>query len=336
MGLIFIIGAICASIILMAKKNFKIFISLPIIFILALLIYLPVNKNSGGLIFTPFWVTRDFIVQPGLKLSNLELAREVYASHFNFLQGLRMDLTIFLIFMLAQFGVKNIAFIFSKSLVKTISLPTTIFIYSGISSGLILATFFIQQSGGANSFNFFLAASTFMSIPAAFILGKYLSKKFILGLMIFLAIFTLTLPRWIYRTENVLSSYFKQTTPVVNSAELQAMDYIEKNTKQEDVVLVFNSGTWDSLYPYVSAFTQRNMFLSGQGILKSHVIDYRIRENIVNSIKDTKDAGFIEEIMKKNKIKILYFFGKPGLKADLKNSKLKKIFQNQSVTLLEL
>lgn len=332
-GIVWFIGLAVVTFILFIKLQFKMVLISLCAVLLALAIYLPVNKNAGGLLFTPFWITRDFVMQPGLNLHTLELARQTYQAHSNFLQTTRMDITMLVLFLLAQFGVRNLGWIPTKQFIKRIGIQLYTFLLTAMISGVILGTFFYQQSGGANIFNFFLSSSLLLSLPSAFLIGKLLQTKFSIQIFIIAVLIIVTLPRWIYRTETSFL-YFQKTDPVINSGELAAMDVVSKKSSTDTILLVDNKGTWDSRYPYVSAFTQRDMYLSGQWILESHgIYEFKQRQKIANTIFTSSDPNEIKNLLIKNNITLLFFYGNPQLGKGLKQVSMEKFFQNNGVTI---
>lgn len=300
--------------------------------LLSMLIYLLVNSKSGTLIFSPFEMARMFAVQEKLHLSNLELARWVYRDHGNILQGLRMDLTMLLAFILAQFGIKNFGWLFPKAFIRKTTIPFTLFLYSAVLGGIITGTVFIQPISHGDTFNFYLAGMLFLSIPAAFALSNIFQKGNTLAkFAIILILLASTMPRWIYKTKAV-SNYAVKTSPAIHASELETMVFLKENTPKDAVVLVFNKGQWDSHFPYVNIFTQRDTFLSGQVILARHGVRYDHREEIVQRLLVSKDKNEVKELLVKNDIDILYFYGDPIVAEGLKQLPLEKIFQNNHNT----
>ncbi|MBI2031373.1 MAG: hypothetical protein HYT08_02040 [Candidatus Levybacteria bacterium] len=327
------IGIAILSLLLIIKREIKMLLMPILTAVLALFVYLPVNISSGKLILTPFWITRDFAVHPDLHLSTLELARQTYALHANWLQALRMDITMLFLFLLSQFGIKNVGWIPVGGIIKKLGLPLYLFLYAAMISGVILGTFFYQESGGANIFNFFLASSLLLSIPMAFLLGRLLNINVWVRILLVFLLLAVTIPRWMQRNQSFLY-YFKLTSPIIDTDELRAMDFVRNNTDSEEVVLVFNEGSWDSRYPYVSAFTQRDMYLSGQWILESHnILEFKDREKVRKIILASKDVNQVKKLLKENNISILYFYGKPVFNEGLKEINLIKIFENDTTTI---
>lgn len=309
------------------KKQFSSIVILCFTAVLVLAIYLPVNKSAGGLLFTPFWITRDFAVQPLLHISSFELARETYAIHNNGFGVFRMDIIMLVLFLVCQIGVRSVGFIPYRPFLRALSFPGTIVLYTAIIAGIILGTFFYEQTGGANIFNFFLTSSLLLSIPAAYLVGALLQKRYV-GLFVLIFLLLFTLPRWIYRT-HLSFLYFQKSTPIIWNGQLQAMEFIARHTDPRSVVLVFNKGQWDYRYPYVSIFTQRDMFSSGEWVLGNHdVYDYKSRDQVKETLLTSTDPYLARNLLQKNHIDILYFYGNPVLPKGSNGAGIKKIFQN--------
>lgn len=335
-GLPILIAMFFMGIYFLTKKDWK---GVSVFFIsglVSLLVYLPVNAKAGGLVFAPFEMARMFVVQPGLGISHFELARRIYGQHLNFIQSLRMDLTMLLVFLIFQFGIRNIGFIPLKQAFNLFGKTTVIFIYLCIFSALILGTLFIQPVAHADIFNLYLTSSLFLSIFASFTLGCLLirSSRF-LKILIVISIIVLTIPRWVDKTRT-FASYFSVTIPAINYSELEAMDFLKNNSSKEDLVLVFNQGQWDRMYPYVSIFTQKAMFLSGRDILGRHGISFQDRAKTIDKIMKSKNSVEIKRILEENKINILYFYGEPNLSVNISAIQAKNIFKNESINIYSL
>lgn len=315
---------------IVAKEWRRIFV--PILsLMISFALYLPVNASAGSLVFVPFEMARMFAGQEALKITHFELARQIYAAHKNTLQALRMELTMLVIFLIFQFGIRVVGF-FPTYMKEGRKNPLYFFFMGTIALvSLILGTFFIQPVAGADIFNFYLVLSLMLSIFTAFTIQRMNTLSYPLKILIIVVIFGLTLPRFVHKT-STFSRYFSNGSANISIEEIDAMEYVKNNTDPESLILVDNVDSWDGMYPYVSIFTQRPMFLSGQVMMSRHGISYSKRENIVNSIKNATNEVEAYRIVKKNNIDILYFY-KGGDNFTIIPHNSKKIYENNKIAI---
>ncbi|MFH0864207.1 MAG: hypothetical protein V1858_03910 [Candidatus Gottesmanbacteria bacterium] len=333
-GIMVLGGFCCLSLYYLFRKNFNILIITISIIILSLLIYLPVNRNSGTLFYAPFEMSRMFAVQPNINLSRLELARRIYESNFNYFQARRMDLMMLTLFLISEFGVRNLGWLPLRVTLISIGYPLLIFLYGGIFMAIFLGTFFYQTTGGANIFNFYLAASLFLSILSVPILSQLIqSKKSLIKAIIIILLLLSTQPRWISSVSSYYESFlyvYREKRTVLDTSELEALNFINKNTEKNSIIMVVSQG----LHPAV--FTQRNLFLAGKGILESHVVPFKSREEVVEIVLFSPSAKIVKETLKNNQIDYLLFnTGQPSIPAGFENVSLKKVFQNKQNTVFK-
>lgn len=303
-------------------------------FFISLAIYLPVNAGAGGAVFVPFEMTsRNFVVQNGLGMSWMELARRVYLQHSNYLQVWRMDLTMLAIYIVSQFGIRTVGLFIFKKTIRVLTLPFWMMLYGGILFTFAFGVLFIQPVAPADIFNSFLAGSFFLSIIAAVTINNWISDKAtFIKIAFFVFLISLTFPRWIYKT-SMGSAYFKSSLPIVNSYELEAGKYLERET---GTILVFNRGQWDSHFSYVSILAKNNTFLSGQVIMSRHGVDLVARTKIVDSIEKSDNAVLVKELIAESRISYLYFYGRYGLKVAPDKIGAKKVFSNGTIDIYKV
>ncbi|MFZ5845625.1 MAG: hypothetical protein ACOY0S_04110 [Patescibacteria group bacterium] len=304
--------------------------------LVAALVYFPVNRGAGLPIFVPFELTRMFAVQEKLHLSYLELRRRIFTENFNPLRALQMDLTMLVIFTLSQFGIRNLGWLAFVKSIRVLGSVLTIFLYSGVLAGFVLGTIFIQPVAGADMFNAYLASSIFLWVLACILLNFWLaSKRHGPTIILISLILLMTLPRWFYKTYFPPSAWQK-AKPSVTRAELAALTYLRTQTNPEALVLVANTGQWDSMYPYVSIFAERNMYLSGQTILERHGINFVERKGVAQQIFSASDSKLVISLLKRYSINYLYFYGDPPLPRGLSGSGLVRVFQNEGNTIYQI
>lgn len=330
-GIMTIGGLACLGIYLAYKRQWN-YVYVPFVAILAaVVIYYPVNSASGLPVFAPFEMSRMFTVQEKLGISVFELRRRIYQEHANIVRVFQMDITMLVIFLLSQFGLRNIGWVSIRTAIRNVGVPLTVYIYGGLVLTTLFGTLFIQPVAYADIFNSYLAGSILLWVLASISINTWLGKtKRLYRILFIFLIISFTIPRWIYKTSIEVST-LQSLKPVIYKEELDAMNFIKAKTPSDSTILVFNQGQWDSVFPYVSVFTNRDTFLSGQGILERHGIDMADRKKIVESIQADAPPAVLRKIVLEHNIGILYFYSKPSIK---KYEELfDTIFSNDMVTL---
>ncbi len=336
-GIPIIGGLAILSIYFLIIRQWRMLIIPIITAIISFVIYFPVNGNSGLPFIAPFEMSRMFSAQTNLFLSHLELARRIYQDHRNFFGELRMDTLMLVIFLIAQFGLRNVGFVPAKATLRQFGSKIIIFLYAVIAVAIICGTFLYQSVAGADIFNFYLTANLFLSVLAAYTLSHWFDKrKKTMKIVFIILLLAVSLPRWFYKTEPAVAQYVMPSNPVISKRELAAMEYVRRYTNENDIVLVFNQGQWDSMFPYVSAFTERDMYLSGQVILGRHGISFQDRAEIVKRIQNSDNINEVRKLINSSHINILYFYGKPVFNKGLVGLRMRIIFQNSNNTIYKV
>ncbi len=244
---------------------------------ISLMIYIPVNKNAGGLYFTSFWFFENFIVQPGLHFERLELARRIFFNDQKFLKAFLFDGLFILLSIFGLFGTKLIGLIQGKSSLKILPKEMHIFFLSGLSVSFVLGFFFQQNSGGSNTFNFIVNVFIVLSVYCAATITWITSKKAKIGIIISIFVIVLTIPRVLYEFQNNMTKIINWNVTTFPNDEVRGLEFLSK--QQKGLVLVDHRYfKLDEISPYMSLYTKQPMFLSGIGILDSHGVKPEKRE----------------------------------------------------------
>ncbi|MDO8269239.1 MAG: hypothetical protein Q7T54_01045, partial [Candidatus Levybacteria bacterium] len=132
-----------------------------------------------------------------------------------------------------------------------------------------------------------------------------------------------------------VGAYFRNTSPVISRNELDAMRYL-KNQEGREIVLVLNKGQWDSHFSYVSIFTGTNTFLSGQVIMSRHGIDFSEREKVIKDLQNSTNTSGLKQLLSRNNISYLYFYGNYGLKLKPEEVDLSRVFDNHTISIYKV
>jgi hypothetical protein len=299
---------------------------------LGYLVYSLIYKKSGGPVFAPFEMAKMFVVQPYLGFSFLELRREIYLAHNNIVRVLEMQLTMLALFLFSQFGIRNFGWFGIKRLFKIGGFGIASIILFGLVGTMTLATLFIQPIGFSDIFNSYLAASVFLTVGTAVFFERYLQKKSFWSFLIILVILLSTLPRFIYRMNDVVHR-MANAQPAIWRNEFEAAKFIRQNTKPEDVIAVINTKSVDYMWSYVSALSNRHTYLSGQMILNTFLIDYSKRTENILTLEKGMDKEAIGVIARTEPINYVYYYGDAPIEGIYGEKQIKRVYQSGGITI---
>lgn len=314
------------------KKKYSLIIFTVFAIILSLLIYLPVNKNAGGLIYTGFWRSEDFITLPTLGLSHMELAREIYASHNNWLKVLQYDLIFLLIATIGTFGTKIIGIFQARRTLKLLPIELNIFLIPSLMVSFVIGTFFIQNSGGSNAFNFLVSVYVIGSIYAGTACVYWISKingNSLKAIMIFIIVL-LTVPRAVYQLIDNIHGLYLDKGYQVTSSDLKTLEDLRAKTSPSSLIL-FNPGLL-----FMNFIVNRPVFLSGQGILVSHDLDISSREKSQNIILKSGKILLVAKELMQNNIDYIYKPSDPSFLNGRYREILDVVYDKNSIQILRV
>lgn len=338
-GIFALAGLGALSLYFLIKRDLRMLPPLILAAVLGFLLNLYINKESGGLIFTGIWRFADFIVSPKLGLSNLELARQIYYTHNNFprlIQYFLMYLGLYFIFV---FGTINLGFLQTKKSLKLLPVELNIFLITGLAVSLIIGSFFIQQTGGANSSQFLITAQIIGSIYASLACFYWLGKiKNNLKYLVIFLIIVLTAPRVFDISLNSVKNLSLHQNYIINNAELQALEYLRLNTDKDALILVdnINNSHWRNAFSYyISFISDRQIFLDGEGIALDHGVAVEKKLQNQTEIFESSDSARVSKLLRQNNIDYIYRSPEDNLNSGLKGL-TKVFFHNDLVEILKV
>ncbi len=336
-GIFALSGLAFLGIYFLLTKRLSMIPPLIIALLISAAIYFPVNIGAGGLYFTGLWIFENFAVQPLLGQEHLILAKRIFEDHHNWIRIIITNLTLISMYVISIFGTKLIGVFQSRKSLSIFPLELNIFLLSGIVISTILGFFFQQTSGGANSFNFlvsiFIIGSMYTALTCYYWLEK-INKNFMWLLVILIIV--LTAPRAIREWSVNLSQLIKQDGFVVDMEQLKAANYLRQNTDVNSLILVDNRGfEMDGGSPYISFLTERQMYLSGKGILDSHGVDTSERYAVAKSVLGGTDNLSIYRSLINSKINYIFMSPNDNLNIE-KGKQIKTVFKNSKVKILKI
>jgi hypothetical protein len=334
-GLMVMMGAMGLMVFALVKKKWATLAVATFILAGSWIVRMFLFSSSGGPLYSPFEMARTFVVQPLVGLSGFELRRVIYMAHFNIVRALQMDLTMLAIFLLSQFGIRNLAWLAIPTALRWRPSGAIVFLTSGLIGTTVLATLFIQPLVASDIFNSYLAGSIALTVLTVIFLERYIANKRALILFTTLLL-ALTLPRWIYRGVTEVTFIKNHPSPLITNAELEASQFIRQTTEKDTLVWVLNTGHWDSHWAYVSAITGRYTYLSGQFILSNQHVDTKHREEAIHTLLTSVDPEEILNVLHNEGIELVYVYNANPLPSVYNEVPLRVVFENTEITIYEV
>lgn len=337
-GIFALSGLVSLGIYYLFKKYFQMMAPIILALIISLTIYLPVNKEAGGLFFSGFWRFENFIVQPELGLSRLELARRIYLSHNSWLRVAQYEAIFALFYILSLCGPFLIGLIQTKKTLQLFAKPLNIFLISGLITNATLGFFFLQKTGGANTsqflFSIYYVGSLYAALACCYFLGKIHGK---IKLIFIILIVLIAIPRVVHQSFINLGNIVGKIGFFIDKEEVAALSYIRNNTEKNSYVLIDNKRLRISNRSYYFNFlADRPMFIGGIGILKDHGVDVDDRLKISDAIFESKDESLVYRSLLKNNIDYIYMSGADNLGVEESTRFLKKVYDNNKIKILRV
>lgn len=250
----------------------------------SLAVYLPANVDAGGLFYVPLAWPKLIISPQYLNWSDWWLRRQVYEQFSNWKWLLILDVAVIAVFFLGVFSTRLVGLWAALRVRRSMEAalwwflvpPTLLFIFIGMN--------FLQTSGEYNVFNFFVVALLLLTFFLALWtpqLLKNIPGKLFLGILVVLSVI---FPAFL--VSNLLHNYWRQTDKkFVNPSERQVNEWIIQFTPPEAVVQPVLRNTMNSETPWTPFFTNRQAYLAGTGILRSHNQPIQDREKAMTEFE---------------------------------------------------
>ncbi|MBI2066324.1 hypothetical protein HYT60_02380, partial [Candidatus Woesebacteria bacterium] len=314
--------------------------------IVSVLLFLPFNKNSGGLVvFKPFWFLETMMgLTDRLGWLRFGSAMTNYRLGNNWVKAVPAYVVAFAIFWVGNMGTRIIKEILVWRWIKNLKKIgfVEVFFASVIVMGGLIPMFFLQAGTPWNTIQFFYYSLFFSGILAGVVLGGLAKKSYAAPFLIVL----LTIPT----TIGTLKHYLPSRPPaMLSKEEFAALNFLAK--EPAGVVLTYpfdalaakeaeaNPPRPLSLYEstaYVSAFAKKPVYLEDEVNLDITGYDWRERRREVEKFYQLNDAKKAREFLKSNNITYIYWI--KGQRAILDESQLgiSRIFENAAVDIYKV
>lgn len=331
-GAIVLSGFMILGLIYLLKRKLNLLIPIIMLCAISIGLYLPINKGAGGLIFTGFWRFEDFVVQPSLGMSNLELARRVYLENNNLLKVLFYDLFFGLIYILSGAGVLILGILQTRSSLRKLPKDLHIVLIISLLASCTAGFFFIQQTGGANSSQFLISIYLIGTIYGALAISWWQSKiPLKLGLLISVMLIILSSARVLHNTNIQATKIVNKSGNIIDSAQLESYKFFN-NTRADSIVMVSDESTLDCLYIIFIGNRSTYNCLSGlPGVIEEKELIKRsnVRKNILygHNLEEAKS------LLQSNTISYLYIPKNEEKKTNVRKLGLSKVFETNAISI---
>jgi hypothetical protein len=317
-----------------------------LVFLLTLLgvaaaIFLPVNKNSGGLGWYPLEWPKIFLGPSGLNWGDWFLRQQVYEQSHNLRNIVFYDAVAILITLICVHGTRLIGLLPSRKTYKKLGWEWVIFFFPGLILFHILGLFTLQKAGGFNVFNFFVVSTVVLSLLSAIVLDsvRFSFKRPLLSLALILLI-VLSIPRSISELTAVVYNMQHPSTGsvLISNDELAGLTFIREHTPKSAIVQSHPSDRSDSDTPYVSFFSERLTYLTGEGLQRTHNQPIEDREKRLQELFSVTDSPGFQTRARSNGIDYVYLKNTDEQKIsfEVDSHLMEKVYENKSVTIYKI
>ena len=314
--------------------------------VLALLLFLPLNGLSGGLlILRPFWLL-ETMMQVGDRVGWVRFGEAMVNYKYGqvWWKAIPAYGVAFLIFWYGNMGMRLIGEFTMATWIKDWRKMNVVrvLIMSVIFGGVVLPMFFVQKGTPWNTIQFFYYSLFFAGVLAGIGFGTIveLVKKKGSQLLLVSGMVVLTLPTT-YQT--LRNNYLTVQPPsYLPNEEVEALSFL--SGQPEGVVLTYPFDVEASmrveapkplyLYvttAYVSAYSKKSIYLEDEMNLDITGFDWRGRRESVERFYESLDEEFVRNFLRENNISYIYWVD--GQRARLGETQLgiERIFENERV-----
>lgn len=241
-------------------------------------IYFPTNASAGGMFYAFLFWPKEFLGFTKLNWNEWWLRLQVYQAAKNYKAlfvwySLAASIFYFAIFHIRLLG----TLVFFKKFRQKVQIEELIFLVITSLVFIFVGTNFLQSSGGANSFNFFVVALAMLAPLTAVVLGSFknrLIRVLVVVLLIVTSVQGIALQFFFWR-----NYYQGHNSYVYTAAHQETLSYLRDLDKP--VRLQMHQGNHiGSNSPYLYFFTGQESYLNGIQILESH--NQKIEDRLAN------------------------------------------------------
>jgi hypothetical protein len=282
--------------------------------VLSLGLFWPNNHGSeGGLVFVPLIWPKLILNADHLNWQDWWLRQQVYESHANWRNVWILNSAAVIVALISFYGTRLIGWI---GLVKHLPPPekstwawfwwpaSLLFLFLGFNT--------MQNPGGFNTFNFIVVTMVPMTLLSAFTLDEFWQHRLKYFKIIVVCLVLLTIPRSIYLIcKQITTASQHETSLVYTRDEMELLHWIAKNIPPEAIIQVNPNQKTAQETSYVSFFTQRQTYLTGENILTFQGLQLPERHRLIKRIFESNNTQALRFKLQSVGISYLYILNTP-------------------------
>jgi hypothetical protein len=202
-------------------------------------------------------------------------------------------------FLVITYGMRLWGLIMLPTFAKGIAKEVIIFFVPALFIANFLGLFFLQYSGLFEIFNFFAVSALALSLLTAVWLGYYWRQSktsyFAAVFVIMVVLFSVAHP--VYYAKEAIKTYINKGgwNRLFSFNEISFINTFAEKIEPEALVLVDPRDGLDTYTPYLAAFSDTKLYLSGRVILKAHGIQIDGKEQeLMDYFNNNKPEEFYE------------------------------------------
>jgi len=330
------------------NKKFSEFFVFLASLVLSLILFIPLNLNSSGLlVIKPFWFLETMMgLSDRFGWQRYFEAMTAYKSQGVYLKLVASYIGAFVIFILGNFSTKLLGLLYffriKEKKYEMESIISALIILGGIAAPMI----FLQKGTAWNTIQFLYYAQFFMAILAGIVLSginKKLPRKAAILFTTLIIIFTIP--------TSIATLKYHYLTKVPPAAllreEFEALRFLANEPEGVVLTYPYDPLLKDKMVPpvplyayvssaYVSSFSKKPVFLEDEVNLTITGYDWVKRRESVEEWLNSQDHGFVYNFLRDNNISYIYWLY--GQRAVLGETQLgiEEIYKNSRVTIYEV